>query len=97
MPPLKQTTHNSTANARINELNALIGDFEWSELVPDVTVKICPLASTLPELEKPNAFYHDDIHFNYNLGMPFFKKSTSIFSSANFKWGHIAKIFEANK
>ena len=59
---IKQTTHNSTANTRITELNALTGGFEWSELVPDVTVKICPLVNTLLELDNPNAFYHDDIH-----------------------------------
>ena len=73
VPPLKQTTHNSTANTRINELNALIGGFDWSELVPNVTVKICLLASTLLDLDNPNAFYQDDIHFNYNVGVPFLK------------------------
>ena len=73
MHPLKQPTHISTANTRINELNAQIGGFEWSVLVPDVTIKICPLASTLLELDNPNGFYHDDIHLNYNLGVPILK------------------------
>ena len=91
MHPLKQPTHISTANTRINELKAQIGGFEWSVLVHDVTIKICPLASTLLELDNPNGFYHDDIHLNYNLGVPILNKTRTS------KVGAISKAQKAQK
>ena len=61
VPPLKQNVPNTANNERINNFNILINDMNWEQLATNVSVKVCFLASTLCDLENPNAFYYDDI------------------------------------
>ena len=55
----------------------------WEQVVAtNVSVKVCPFASTLCDLKNPNAFYYDGIHFNHYLGVPIthFKTGMEIFT-----------------
>ena len=73
VPPLKQKAPNTANNERINNFKILINNMDWEQVATNVSVKVCPLASTLCDLENSNAFYYDDIHFDHHLGVPFLK------------------------
>ena len=73
VPPLKQNAPNTANIERLNNFNILINDMNWEQVAANVSVEVCPLVSTLWDLENPYAFYYDDIHFNHQLGVPLLK------------------------
>ena len=70
--PMRENDRNSDQNERIEEFNNLLSDFIQSNDL-SVTIKHLPVAQLLQKVPNYNNLFHDEIHLNYRIGLPFLK------------------------
>ena len=67
IPPLKSSIENSVVNKKVDEVNLLLQDL--CHEFPNV--ELVPLCREIKNCPRMNDLYFDNIHFNYQIGLPF--------------------------
>ena len=69
--PFKSSNHNSVANERITAFNKKLEIYANS--ANNTNLKLLPIHQMMMKLPHYNYLFYDDLHFNYQQGVPFLK------------------------
>ena len=69
VPPLRTNERNSVNNERITQWNNILHE----KYKDEPNFQIIPLNEHIKSFKAPNTLYYDDIHFNFQLGLPLVK------------------------
>ena len=75
IPPIKPSNHNSVANERISAFNKKLEIYANS--ANNTNLKLLPIHQMMMKVPHYNSLFYDDLHFNYQQGVPFLKKPVS--------------------
>ena len=73
VPPLKQLPKNEQTNNEIYEFNEKLREYITQE--NSEKIETLPVCNILSQMANYNALFYDDIHFNFQQGIPFIKNS----------------------
>ena len=73
VPPLKKLPKNEQTNNKIYEFNEKLREYITQENTEKI--KILPVCNMLSQMANYNALFYDDIHFNFQQGIPFIKNA----------------------
>ena len=81
--PFKETDYNRSKNNLIDEVNAAVKERLESLGEIFVLLKVNELIGSIPsfnsKIKHYNFLYHDNVHLNYNHGIPFLKNYLRVF------------------
>ena len=72
VPLIKESDRNKVKNRRIMEYNELISKFAEPADISS-KLKVQPVAKSMQSFPNMNDLFFDEIHFNYEIGLPFLK------------------------
>ena len=73
VPPLKKLPKSEQTNNKIYELNEKLREYITQENTEKI--KILAVCNMLSQMANYNALFYDDIHFNFQQGIPFIKNA----------------------
>ena len=79
IPPIKSSNHNSVANERISAFNKKLEIYANS--ANNMNLKLLPIHQMMMKPPHYNYLFYDDLHFNYQQGVPFLKNDFRTLSS----------------
>ena len=68
VPPIRAKSSNNMTNERIDQFNKMLRQYSDGK-----SLKVLPLNEILKNMGNYNSLYYDDLHFNYEQGLPFLK------------------------
>ena len=76
VPPLKKLPKNEQTNNKIYEFNEKLREYITQENTEKI--KELPVCNMLSQMANYNALFYDDIHFNFQHGVPIIKNAVLI-------------------
>ena len=76
VPFLKKLPKNEQTNNKIYEFNEKLREYITQENTE--SIKILPVCNMMSQMSNYNALFYDDIHFNFQQGIPFIKNAVLI-------------------
>ena len=74
VPLVKESERNKVKNRRIMEYNELISKFAESADI-STKLRVLPVAKSMQSFPNMNDLFFDEIHFNFEIGLPFLKNA----------------------